>query len=248
MVITGVTLTGADDKTNPEELIDLSAKFPFVEWGILVGSNGGKSRFPSGDWIYLLNECVSALHSKPRFALHVCGRLLRGMLQDASCESSFGAALTDSLHIFKRWQLNFHGEPITPAQGNNLRLALAGGREQREIIVQLDGVNNWVLDLLLSDGLRASGLYDTSHGAGVLPGEWPVPNAKWEIGYAGGLGPDNVVDELGLIAKSAKDQRFWIDMETKLRTTTGDGDKFDLWKCKRVLELCRSHFKSMASA
>ena len=47
-----VTITGADDETPIVALIELSAKFPFVEWGILVSlkSEGGP-RFPSRVWM-----------------------------------------------------------------------------------------------------------------------------------------------------------------------------------------------------
>ena len=51
-------------------------------------------------------------------------------------------------------------------------------------------------------------------------------------GYAGGLGPGNVLDELTRIATACGDCRAWIDMETKLYT----GGKFDLSKCRQVLE------------
>jgi hypothetical protein len=37
MKITRVTITGADDKIQPEQLIDLSYKYCFVEWAIRVG-------------------------------------------------------------------------------------------------------------------------------------------------------------------------------------------------------------------
>ena len=41
-----VTMTGADESVDPKALIELSKEFPFVEWGILIGSQSGM-RFPS---------------------------------------------------------------------------------------------------------------------------------------------------------------------------------------------------------
>ena len=49
------------------------------------------------------------------------------------------------------------------------------------------------------------------------------------MGYAGGIGPDNVVDVLRDIGPV---RPTWIDMESGVRT----GDKFDLAKVRRVLE------------
>lgn len=49
-----VTLTGADDTVSPHELAALSARYPFVEWGILVSRcppEHGRHRFPSLPWL-----------------------------------------------------------------------------------------------------------------------------------------------------------------------------------------------------
>lgn len=60
MILQGVTITGADDHTYIEELMNLSAKFPFVEWGILMSPKRvGTNRFPSGHWMKLFARAVS---------------------------------------------------------------------------------------------------------------------------------------------------------------------------------------------
>jgi hypothetical protein len=42
-----VTITGADDSTSIDEMLALSRRFPFVEWGILVSKrHEGSYRFP----------------------------------------------------------------------------------------------------------------------------------------------------------------------------------------------------------
>jgi hypothetical protein len=141
-------------------------------------------------------------------------------------------------HLFQRVQLNFHGRRIGQAEVESLLAALLGAWPFQETIVQLDGQNDSVLDTVLRVGLAASGLYDRSHGAGVLPGEWPTANPDWEVGYAGGLSPENVVVELPKISKAAGSQPFWIDMETHLRNAA---NQFDGGKVRSVLRAARAY-------
>ena len=52
MILDRVTITGADDSIKATDLIPLSKRFPFVEWGILLSKNNeGSFRFPTRDWI-----------------------------------------------------------------------------------------------------------------------------------------------------------------------------------------------------
>lgn len=47
--LTKVTVTGADDSTNIDEMFAIRDKFPFVEFGILLSerhSHAGTARFP----------------------------------------------------------------------------------------------------------------------------------------------------------------------------------------------------------
>ena len=44
MKLTKVTLTGADDFTDPKRLIEISREYPFVEWGILFSLKHSKRR------------------------------------------------------------------------------------------------------------------------------------------------------------------------------------------------------------
>ena len=46
---------------------------------------------------------------------------------------------------------------------------------------------------------------DKSGGAGIVPEEWSEPIA-WYNGYAGGLGPQNLEEQLSLIAKANSNQ------------------------------------------
>ena len=61
-------------------------------------------------------------------------------------------------------------------------------------------------------------------------------------GYAGGLGPANITQQLPLIAKAASEAKIWIDMERNVRNE--DDSVFDFLKVNLVAELV-SPFVSM---
>lgn len=233
-MLSGVTLTGADDSVSPLDLIQLSKDFPFVEWGILIGSHGGTTRFPSAKWFRQLHEACEAEHPfHVNLSLHLCGSVLRSLLAGES--PTFADEVEPA--EFSRCQLNFHGERVSPEWAANL-VDARGSLPIPSTIIQLDGVNDWIVEEFQDRDLHVSGLYDQSHGAGVKPDQWPFPNPRWSIGYAGGLGPGNVAREVVAMKAIACGQDFWIDMETKLYT----GDRFDLGKCRQVLEAMASEF------
>lgn len=223
-----VTMTGADESVDPKALIELSKEFPFVEWGILIGSQSGM-RFPSVKWIENLLVASGEAPERIHLSLHICGRWLRGI---AAGRSDLDSAIC-GIGAFDRCQLNWHGE----RQGNIGEKILAAFCNfpfwEPQIIFQMDGVN----DLLWEPCGRkffCGGLFDRSHGAGVLPDQWPQPLNEIQSGYAGGIGPDNIESELQRISAVTDFRPIWIDMETKIRSD--DGGTFDLSKVRWCLE------------
>ncbi len=237
-----VTLTGADESVVPSQLMEISKEFPFVEWGILIGSHDGCSRMPSREWIHELCEQRLNMRSEVHLALHVCGKWLREI---AAGKSTLDDFLGPKLFCFARYQLNWHGEFWPRSTSENVLNAfctMSSADFDPEIIFQLDGRND-SLTAGASRRFKVAGLFDQSHGAGVLPVVWPSPRTDCVCGYAGGLGPDNVVEQLKLIQKVAGQFPFWIDMETKLYTD----EKFDLEKCRSVLSQCAEFVEAKVS-
>lgn len=231
MILDRVTMTGADDSVCPEQLLDISAEYPFVEWGILVSeSQTGRRRFPSRDWMRDLIHLANGLGDGWGFklSLHICGKWVRNI-----CKGDFsildevlpGGAGHKLWGCFQRVQLNFHAyEHLIddPAFTESLRRHCDG----KQVIFQCDGVNDHLASAAYDDGIDAVPLYDRSGGAGVLPGEWPNGLAGIYCGYAGGLSPENVAEQIPLIEQAAVDRRIWIDAETHVRTP--DDREFDL--------------------
>src|SRR4051812_4292848 len=68
-----VTVTGADDSTDINKMVEIQEKYPFVEWGILLSKKyslkDGVGRFPSKAW---LNSLISYA-GKLTLSGHICG-------------------------------------------------------------------------------------------------------------------------------------------------------------------------------
>lgn len=246
-----VTITGADDSVSPADLLALSEEFPFVEWGILVSqkkTNTDCPRFPSSQWIEGLQSIAEA--TDLQLSMHLCGQWVRDLL--------IGVVKTEVhefVRCFQRVQLNFHGDQVGCNPPRFVRALGTFG--DRHFIFQLDGVrgNEYLEAAVGEDAKNCVGLFDVSGGAGVLPREWPTPLymdvqpgpdgegvEQWDYhGYAGGLSPDNLGEQLPLILKASagtehtREGRIWIDTETRVRSA--DDRQFDLAKVRRFLEV-----------
>ena len=228
-MLTTVTITGADDSTPIQGLLDLSAEFPFVEWGILVSlKQEGADRFPTRQWSDLF--AIKAAEVNAQVAMHVCGEWVRRIMTGTMDWNDFPEVRIAA----ERVQINTHAEQhiVTSAV-----IDWIAKRNNKEFIFQLDGVNDLVFEACVNRRLRVTGLFDRSHGAGVLPKMWPTPffQEVARYGYAGGLGPMNVEAEVPKIRAARMKYDFWIDMEGRVMD---DENSLDLSKVRKVLELC----------
>lgn len=142
-----------------------------------------------------------------RLAAHLCGLYARQVIEGQ-------VGLLPDLRAFERVQVN---HPAPDAE----RIAEFQQSIGRQCIAQTRGA--------FPPSGRIEWLFDASGGRGVAPTSWPPqPLDNGRAGYAGGIGPGNVRAVLAEIDAA----RFWIDMESGVRT----GDRFDLEKCRRVCE------------
>jgi hypothetical protein len=225
MSLTRVTITGADDGVDPRVLAALSREFPFVEWGILLSVKRiGEPRYPSPSWRVRLGK----LPEIPPLSLHLCGSAARDVLAG---DTDLIGALGDE---YRRIQVN--GWVPSPSFHFVVR------HEAREFIMQVRREDQLqpaateakaIVEALDADFVNGtvSALWDCSGGRGIEPFSWPPAPLGLRLGYAGGIGPDNVLDVLSAIGPVSHD--FWIDMESGVRTD----DRFDLAKVRRVCEV-----------
>lgn len=231
-----VTITGAGDSTPIAQLYELSHEFPFVEWGILVSKTRTGSpehpRYPSRGWIDML--AVSGDPGRLNLSTHICGSWVNDVL---SRSSGWVAEIPVCAATSQRIQVNTNGQQrCTSSQCYHI---MRRSYPDTRFIFQLGGFpgNNAIPRVArFCSNLRVAGLFDRSGGLGTTPATWPAPfDEPYPFGYAGGLGPDNVAEQIERIHQVCP-RPFWIDMESGVRTADDSG--LDMAKVRSVLEQC----------
>lgn len=205
----GITLTGADEMTPLTSLIrlaDLGA-----EIGLLyTHSPDGRNRYPRLPWIANAVETL-----KKRCALHICGERARMAL--------FRDEFSGLVAKCGRVQINGRIDPVS-------LFCFCRQWPLKHVITQHNPANAQALSVGASNHQL---LVDASGGQGQSPAEWLRPDTHKPVGFAGGLGPHNLREQLPRIAAVAKGT-WWIDMEGRMR----DGeDWFDCGRAAEVMSL-----------
>lgn len=252
-----VTLTGADETVRPQDLLELSREFPWVEWGILLSSTAmGRPRYPGHEWLQELyataRPCglASNMDRSPgsRFAAHLCGETMRRFLTGITIDSYDGGAWLEPHGItedqfgilFGRTQANFNARREKLDDAHMTRM-IEGWLESMDgsLITQHNQANADIWKPIQANERRVSSalhahqvLHDASGGCGISPEHWPRPIAGVLTGYAGGIGPDNALSVLDQLAEVVGEGYTWIDMESSLRD---ERDRFDLDQISAML-------------
>lgn len=223
MKLTKVTFTGVDERTDVKRLVQLQKRFPFVEFGVLL----------SYDWQFNGNRFVDPLiisvlrDRELSLSAHFCGQAALDVA--AGKKFKIEKLLGNNARIFKRCQLNLKAAGLF----SELR-RLPPIPFIEEVIIQMHTPELCKQFLAGQRPRFASYLLDASCGAGIDTPIDIVTSPGVHIGYAGGIGPDNVEGKLRTLLEHPTDDKFWIDMETRVRTE----DWFDLDKVEQVLEIC----------
>lgn len=245
--ITKVTVTGADDSVNVSDLYNISQEYPFVEWGILLSRSrmtkqshtGQGTRFPSEPWLVELAETYNNNSLNMNFSGHICGGWMREILVGHWPTLELARIHPVLQSLFQRFQLNMHAEKLSWDFRALTTVLDKLDLEDQSIIFPHDGINHDLLYLAReAEHENIATLYDLSQGAGVLPSTWPLPLPNVYCGYAGGLSPNNVADQLGkLDALIEGKHNVWIDAETFLRSH--NDEVFDLGKVVNFLDAAK---------
>lgn len=229
-MVKSVTFTGVDNSVAPAELLQLSIKYPFVEWGVLLSrKRQGEPEYPSKDWMQIMDSIATG--GEMNVSGHLCGAYVREFLVG---NSAFINELGAVMNMFKRLQINMAGEEL---HYDVHRMAQLIRRLDKGI--QVIAPSSWygegIMESLAAYNIRPDILFDNSYGAGVLPETWPLPIKGAYCGYAGGLSPDNISENILKINEAAGKVDVWIDLQSGVRSD--DRKLFDLEKVEKVLSI-----------
>ena len=237
-MLTGVTISGVDGEIRGPDILDLSRKYPFVEWGILASkSRSGTPRYPYRRWRDELVGALEPWRREVKLSLHLCGAMARTFAEsnDEAPRSQDHLDLFEEIDRYDRAQIN---GPVSHAALWN------AGQHARstEFILQTRSVEAIQENAALARAsTMTSLLFDPSGGEGIRATLWPAPPEGVLMGYAGGITPETVEDVVSELMRqswtkhrpdvSPEDPPYWIDMESGVRTD----DHFDLAKVREVL-------------
>jgi phosphoribosylanthranilate isomerase len=234
-----VTLTGAGEKTNFAHMVRLSERFPFTEWGVLYspGRAGRENRYPSLEWLEKFAD--KAQKQRLNIALYLCGQGAEDVLATAgvvhkarTVEMKRLMALAEK---FDRIQLNIRAKAPDIDLFERLARNMSYLDTRPRVILQWNSHNEPVCKELGHLGVPGVEFaVDSSGERGQVCEQWPQldPTVFRRLGYAGGLGPDNIRAQLVALTEVQAGRSFWVDMESKLRD---EQDGFSLDRCEDVL-------------
>lgn len=235
MKLTKVTFTGVDERTDLKRLARLQRAFPFAEFGFLISKDWRQNgnRFPNPNIMWnLANQWSQQPFS---LSLHMCGELAMEAAKGDWSYDTFSEAMNapELITIFERVQLNVSSKPLF----DELHRFRKG---RSELIVQMRSASICKQFLESGSPEGMSYLIDSSGGRGIDTPIEVVDAPGIHIGYAGGIGPENVESKLRTLLEYDSKEKFWIDMETRVRTKD---EWLDLDKVEQVLEICNTVMK-----
>lgn len=210
-----ITFTGADDRTDRDEMWELGKTYP-VEFGILMSpARAGGPRYPSPSWVAGLRD-----YGGLSLSAHICG----GYARHCRAKGTLGWSLAPLFSEVKFDRMQING----PTEGVDLPL-IGGLGDRAKVGVILQSTDHEGFPTYAN----VEWLFDMSGGTGATPPMWPrQSNDQQRVGYAGGLGPDNIAERIEIFRTLATN--YWIDMESGVRDAN---DNFDISKCWAV---CRA--------
>ena len=223
------TFTGVDEFTSLEKLKELSHKYSFVEWGVLISTSENKRfngyRYPSREWLEenIIKLAEISYFTGAGLALHICGGETKKLLEQQN--DSLAIKLIEKLSVSNRVQINFCYKNNQVKQLEDLCLRF----NKIQFITQHNNCNKDLFEKISAPNHQI--LFDESGGKGLISKKWNDRLPNKICGYAGGLGEDNIEYQVEKI-KSLSNKAFWIDMESKIRTN----DKLDLEVCENILK------------
>lgn len=246
MKLYSVTITGISQENDIDELLNLSRRYPWLEWGVLLSESamGRKPRYPNAEFVQELfeqaNRASEGVVHPFRFAAHLCGTTMRKFVTGITPKyddygewiEPFGISEQQANFLFGRVQVNFNSTRENFGTTTMKRM-IEGWYEgfDGNLITQHNKSNTWVWEAIQEEEIKMNALrahhvlHDASGGRGKELDDLPQPIAGVLNGYAGGIGPRNIVTVLQRLDHHIPRGYVWIDMESGVRD---DNDQMNM--------------------
>lgn len=227
------TFTGIDEKTDVTLLIELFHDYPNIEFGYLIHEDFRSFGNRCGSPSFLDRYKDSGLP----LSLHVCGNMAKRVFRSGEWDE-IDDFIKGNLSLFSRVQLN--NVRKVSMLDNGWKLSVPMGIS--EVIIQQHSVDKmpiyqYYLDNQESINGSFTVLFDASGGRGLYADAIQAVKLPY-AGYAGGIGPYNVLNTVLTLEKDEAVTRYWIDMQTHVRD---EHDWFSVESCRKVCETLRDY-------
>lgn len=225
MRVKTITCSGANENTSIDGLLSLLSEFPMAEAGIQISAEKCSVGTPRYSWIIKLASAAQKLSKPVQLALHInkewvedfCSGIIAPELSEFMALS-----YSDGSKIFRRLQLNFKiGREKEP--DIDMLAAMVNGLPEHRFVFSYNPNNAAIIRELYRRGVMFDNLFDSSFGEGVIPicREGIVFEDRLQ-GYAGGLGPENIKNELDKINDvNLLSSVVYVDAEGHLKGADG---------------------------
>lgn len=237
MKLETITCSDMREYNEIDDIIDLGKRYPMAEFAIQAHPSKFLGWMPRYIWFDTLAHAARVNDIK--LAMHVNA--------EWRAEISRGNIPYEIKRMWD-WRRN-NGKPVI----GRVQVNINGGKDSFrfyadkvadiiraypdiEFIFQYTPRQRRRLKKLDSTGAEFSMLFDASGGRGISPKAWRAPVMEnHKMGYSGGMGPDNVAENLSKINLVVPANRnIWIDAEGQLKDP--DTKQFDTRRAEQYIQ------------
>lgn len=221
MILRYITASDPREDTSIEDIIKLLNTSKLAELGIQAHPSAMSAGYPRYIWFNNLLDVLKRAKQKYNIALHInyrwCDSMCGGVIPVEIKHLLSQTHMETQKPLIQRVQLNI-GDDTYKFKADAVAKIISENKKH-EFIFPYNKATKRTIDKLEKTSAKFNLLFDGSYGAGISPKSWQKP-AKQDIqfGYAGGISPENVSDNLTKISQILpEDYKTWIDAEGRLR-------------------------------
>ena len=232
-----ITCSDMREYNSIDDIIDLGKKYPMAEFAIQAHPSKFSAHMPRYVWFDTLmhaarvNNINLAMHVNSEWRTEIC----RGKIP-YEIKRMWDLRRNNGLPVIGRVQVNINGGKESYRFYASRVADIIRAYPDIEFIFQYTPRQRRCINALDKMGAQFAMLFDASGGRGISPKSWRRPvSENHKMGYSGGMGPENVTDNLTKINMVLPaNYTTWIDAEGKLKDP--DTKQFDTLRAEQYIQ------------